>query len=185
MNKPLICLIGKSGCGKNFIANKLERKGYTSVKSYTTRPIRQNDENDINTHIFISPDWVDDYKDDIVADTYFNGAYYFATRQQLNNSDIYILDKDGLKQLFRNYHDRDILAIYIDCDSSICAERMSKRGDSDESIMSRLQHDAIAFDGVEELCDFVVVNETQDQANRIIDGIDFLFNYYRMRRKND
>ena len=137
MSKPLICILGRSGSGKNYIANKLERRGFASVKSYTTRPMRHDDPNDINTHTFISPDRVSEYKDDIVADTYFNGAYYFATRQQLNEADIYILDKAGLVQLYRNYHDRDILAFYIDCDSSICAERMSQRGDSDEAIMSR------------------------------------------------
>lgn len=185
MSKPLITLIGKSGSGKNYIANKLERKGFTSVKSYTTRPMRHDDPNDINTHTFISPDRVSEYKDDIVADTYFNGAYYFATRQQLNEADIYILDKAGLVQLYRNYHDRDILAFYIDCDSSICAERMSKRGDSDEAIMSRLQHDVEAFKGVKELCDFVMKNESQEQANRIVDYIENTFEYYRTRCNND
>lgn len=185
MNRPLICILGRSGSGKNYIANKLERRGFASVKSYTTRPIRQDDPNDINTHLFISPDRVNEYVDDIVADTYFNGAYYFATRQQLNEADIYILDKAGLIQLYRKYHDRDILAFYIDCDSSICAERMSKRGDSDEAIMSRLQYDAEAFRGVEELCDFVVNNETQDNANRIVDYIENTFEFYRMRCNND
>lgn len=185
MNRPLICILGRSGSGKNYIANKLERKGFTSVKSYTTRPMRHNDTNDINAHTFISPDRVSEYKDDIVADTYFNGAYYFATRQQLNEADIYILDKAGLIQLYHNYHDRDILAFYVDCDSSICAERMSKRGDSDEAIMSRLQYDAEAFKGVEELCDFVVNNESQEQANRIVDYIENTFEYYRTRCNND
>jgi len=185
MSKPLICLIGKSGSGKNYIASKLERKGFTSVKSYTTRLIRPNDPNDINTHTFISPDRVSDYKDDIVADTYFNGTYYFATRQQLDDADIYILDKAGLIQLYHNYHNRDILAFYIDCDSSICAERMSKRGDSDEAIMNRLQYDTEAFEGVKELCDFVVNNETQDNANRIVEYIENTFEFYRMRCNND
>ena len=171
MSKPLILILGRSGCGKNYIATKLERKGYNLVKSYTTRPIRQDDPNDINTHTFISPDRVDDYKDDIVADTTFNGAYYFATRQQLNTADIYILDKAGLECVCKNYHDRKILAFYIDCDSSICAERMSKRGDSDEAIMSRLQHDMKAFEGVKEMCNYSFTNETQEQANDIADYI--------------
>lgn len=181
MSKPLIALLGRSGSGKNYIASRLERSGFTSVKSYTTRPIREDDPNDINTHTFISPDTVSEYADDIVADTYFNGAYYFATRQQINMSDIYILDKAGLIQLYKNYHDRDILAFYIDCDSSICAERMSKRGDSDKAIMNRLQHDAEAFEGVDELCDFVVKNESQEQGNRIVDFIENIFEYYRAR----
>lgn len=185
MSKPLICLIGKSGSGKNYIASKLERKGFASVKSYTTRPVRQDDPKDINTHTFISPDRVNEYKDNIVADTYFNGAYYFVTRQQLNEADIYILDKTGLIQLYRNYHDKDILAFYIECDSSICAERMSKRGDSDEAIMNRLQYDTEAFKGVEELCDFIATNETQGQANDIVNYIEKTIEYYRPRVGND
>lgn len=185
MSKPLICLIGKSGSGKNYIASKLERKGFASVKSYTTRPVRQDDPKDINTHTFISPDRVNEYKDNIVADTYFNGAYYFATRQQLNEADIYILDKTGLIQLYHNYHDKDILAFYIECDSSICAERMSRRGDKDEAIMNRLLYDVEAFKGVEELCDFVVTNETQEQANNIVDYIEKTIKYYRPRVGND
>lgn len=185
MSKPLICIIGKSGSGKNYIASKLERKGFTSVKSYTTRPIRQDDPNDINTHTFISPDRIDEYVGDIIVDTIFNGAYYFATASQLNNADIYILDKAGLIQLYRDYHDRDILTFYIECDSSICAERMSKRGDKDEAIFKRLQYDIKAFDKAEELCDFVVTNETQEQANDIVDYIEKTIKYYRSRVGND
>ena len=185
MSKPLICLIGKSGSGKNYIASKLERKGFTSVKSYTTRSMRPDDPNDINTHTFISPDRVSEYKDDIVADTYFNGNYYFATASQLNAADIYILDVVGLKQLYKNYKGKDILAFYFECDSSICGDRMAKRGDSDEAIMSRLQYDAEAFKGAEELCDYIVTNETQEQANDIVDYIEKTMKYYRSRIGND
>jgi guanylate kinase len=147
--------------------------------------MRPDDPNDINTHTFISPDRVSEYKDDIVADTYFNGNYYFATASQLNAADIYILDVVGLKQLYKNYKGKDILAFYIECDSSICSDRMAKRVDSDEAIMSRLQHDVEAFKGVEELCDFVVKNESQEQANRIVDYIENTFEYYRTRCNND
>ena len=185
MSKPLICILGRSGSGKNYIEKKLVHKGYTSVKSFATRPVRTNDDNDINTHTFISPDRVSEYKNDIVADTYFNGAYYFATATQLNNADVYILDAKGLKQLYKNYINKDIISIFIDCDSSICAERMSKRGDSDDAIMSRLQYDSEAFKNTKELCDFVCVNETQENANDIVDFIDKLFQYYNSRSGNN
>lgn len=185
MSKPLICILGRSGSGKNYIANKLIRKGYTSAKSFTTRPMRPNDENDINAHTFITPDRVSDYKDNIVADTYFNGAYYFATRQQLNCADIYILDEEGLNQVRNNYTERDILSFYIECDSSICAERMSKRGDADRDIMKRLQHDSEAFANTKYICKFICPNETQEDANDIVDFIDKLFQYYNSRSSNN
>lgn len=185
MSKPLLlCLIAKSGSGKSTIANRLERKyGYVQARSYTTRPIREEDENDINTHTFIKREQIADYKDDIVAYNEYNGNAYFVTRKMLEGCQIYVVDKEGLIQLYKNYHDKDILAIYIDCDSSIASRRMAERGDSDEQIMKRLQYDAVAFEGCEELCDFVIPNEVQNGVNDIVDWIDGLYRFYRVRGK--
>lgn len=177
--KPLICLLGISGCGKSTIASRLERKyGYSSVRSYTTRPIREDDENDINTHTFITLDEVEKYKDDIVADNWFNGNYYFATRTQLNCCDIYVVDKAGLEKLRKNYQDKDIIAIYLDTPVEIVAKRMEQRGDSNEAIMSRIQNDAVAFQGAKELCDYVCNNSTQDNCVEICEFIDMILRYY-------
>lgn len=185
MSKPLLlCLIAKSGSGKSTIANRLERKyNYKQAKSYTTRPIREEDEGDINTHTFITREQIVDYKDDIVAYNEYNGNAYFVTRKMLEGCQIYVVDKEGLIQLYKNYHDKDILAIYIDCDSSIAAKRMAERGDTDEQIMQRLQYDEKAFADCQELCDFVIPNEVQNGVNDIVDWIDGLYRFYRVRGK--
>lgn len=186
MNKPLLlCLLGTSGSGKSTIANRLERKyGYTQAKSYTTRPMRDDPE-DANTHTFITPEQVDECSDDMVAWNWYNGNFYFATASMLNNASLYVIDKEGLLQLFRNYHDKDILAIYIDCDSSVAAKRMAERGDSDEQIMQRLQYDAEASKGCKDLCDFVISNDANNGVNDIVDWIDGLYRYYRVRGDKD
>ena len=177
MSKPLIILVGASGSGKSTIANKLERKyGYISLKSYTTRAMR-NDPNDALTHTFISPDRVSEFKNDIIVDTIFNGAYYFATQKQLDTSDTYIVDKKGLIELKKKYHNREIISIYLDVSPEIVAKRMEQRGDSDEVIMKRLQHDAGAFEGTKELCDFICPNNNQDQQYDIVEFIHKLIEY--------
>lgn len=183
MNKSLlICFCGKSGSGKSTIANRLERKyGYVQARSYTTRPIRKDDEDDVNTHTFIAREQIADFKDDIVAYNEYNSNAYFVTRKMLDGCQIYVVDREGLIQLYKNYHDKDILSIYIDCDSSIASRRMAERGDSDEQIMKRLQYDAVAFEGCKELCDFVIPNEVQNGVNDIVDWIDELYKYYRVR----
>ncbi len=186
MNKPLLlCLIGTSGSGKSTIANRLERRfGYVQAKSYTTRPVRDDPE-DANTHTFITPEQVDEYSDDMVAWNWYNSNFYFATASMLNNASLYVIDKEGLLQLFRNYHDKDILAIYIDCDSSVAAKRMAERGDSDEQIMQRLQYDTEAFKDCQDLCDFVISNDVNNGVNDIADWIDGLYRYYRVRGGKD
>ena len=179
MNKNLLCcLIGCSGSGKSTIASKLEKRfGLVSVKSYTTRPIREDDPNDYLTHTFISFADVEQYRDDIVASCTFNNHFYFTTSKQLSGCDVYILDKEGLKQLRENYHDKEIIAIYLDVPSEVCAKRMEQRGSSDVEIMQRLQHDAEAFAGVKDMCDFVCDNSTQDKMNDICEFIRMLFEY--------
>lgn len=183
MSKPLLlCLLGKSGCGKSTIAERLHRKyGYLQAMSYTTRPIRTECEGDELTHTFITREQIANYEDDIVAYNEYNGNAYFVTRKMLEGCQIYVVDKEGLIQLYKNYHDKDILSIYIDCDSSIASRRMAERGDSDEQIMKRLQYDAVAFEGCKELCDFVIPNEIQNGVNDIVDWIDELYKYYRVR----
>lgn len=183
MSKPLLlCLLGKSGCGKSTIAERLHRKyGYLQAMSYTTRPIRTECEGDELTHTFITREQIANYEDDIVAYNEYNGNAYFVTRKMLEGCQIYVVDKEGLIQLYKNYHDKDILSIYIDCDSSIASRRMAERGDSDEQIMKRLQYDAVAFEGCKELCDFVIPNEVQNGVNDIVDWIDELYKYYRVR----
>lgn len=53
--KNVICIMGKSGTGKSTIIDYITKRNpeFFSVKSYSNRPIRKNDPNDINTHIFV------------------------------------------------------------------------------------------------------------------------------------
>ena len=181
MKPILIALLGRSGCGKSTIAERLNRKyGYAQAKSYTTRPMRDDPE-DENTHTFITREQIADFEDDIVAYNEYNGNAYFVTRKMLEGCQIYVVDREGLIQLYKNYHDKDILSIYIDCDSSIASKRMAERGDTDEQIMKRLQYDEKAFANCQELCDFVIPNEVQNGVNDIVDWIDGLYRFYRVR----
>lgn len=185
MSEPkLICLLGVSGSGKSTIANRLERLyGYVQARSYTTRPIRTECEGDEFTHTFITPSEVDKYRDDIVAHNRYNENEYFVTREMLKGCNIYVVDKEGLIQLKKNYHDKLIIPIYIKCDSSIASKRMADRGDSDEQILQRLQYDAEAFAGAEDICEFVVSNETNNGINDIVDYIDKTYHCYKGAKK--
>ena len=154
LNDMIICLIGKSGSGKTTIAEKLNREyGYVILDSYTTRQKRSEDE---TGHVFITEE---EYKllPNKVATNYFNGSYYCATEEQIESSDIYIVDPPGLKQLKEFYNGKKkIVSIYISVPMDVCLDRMRRRGDSEDNCWERLRNDDTVFRGCKGDCDYVI-----------------------------
>lgn len=112
-------IVGRTGSGKDYLANRLAEKGFPLLKSYTTRPRRTSNE---DSHIFITPEKAAEIKDK-VATTTINGYEYFATAEQVNSSKIYIIDPNGLRKLIANMPDADFCIINVDCDNDERARR--------------------------------------------------------------
>lgn len=102
-------IVGRSCVGKSTLAQKLELAGLKTVKSYTTRPKRDDKDND---HIFITPEEAKAFTDR-VANTTINGYDYFSTREQVKNSDIYTIDPIGVYELCKHMPDTEFALIYI------------------------------------------------------------------------
>lgn len=143
----VLLLIGESGSGKSTIAQKLcEEYGLKELQSYTDRPKRYEGE---TGHIFVTKEEADEIylRERIVAYTEFNGNRYFATMKQLEESDIYVIDPDGLESLVKSYDmiTKSIYAIYVLTTERERYERMRNRGDSEEMALQRLSHDREKF----------------------------------------
>ncbi|MGN5457057.1 MAG: AAA family ATPase [Candidatus Kurthia intestinigallinarum] len=140
MNKPLYLFVGKSGSGKSTIAKILEdRNNLKQLRSYTTRHRRNSTDID---HIFITEDEFYQLQD-VVAYTFYNGNYYGATAQQVDDADIYVIDVYGVKELLEKYHGKHhyIFIVYFDTTVHTRIRRMLDRDDSDMQIVSRLLQD--------------------------------------------
>lgn len=139
MNKPLFLFVGPSGSGKTTIANVMEKKyDYKQIQSYTTRKPRYEGE---TGHIFITEE---DFNNlgELAAYTLYNSHRYGTTIDQINNSDIYVIDVQGIKTLLNNYKcDRMIYIFYFDTSVYTRINRMLERGDHDGKIISRLLED--------------------------------------------
>lgn len=105
-------IVGRTGSGKDYLANLLTKENMKMVKSYTTRPKRHENE---DTHIFITKEEADAITDK-VATTEINGYEYFATASQVNESDIYIIDPNGVKELTKNMPDTIFHLVYVSAD---------------------------------------------------------------------
>jgi guanylate kinase len=140
MNKPLFLFVGRSASGKTTIANILAKKhGYKQVESYTTRSPRFEGE---TGHTFVSED---EFKNlgELAAYTFYSGKHYGTTVEQLNESDIYVVDIPGVESLLKKLKEdnRSICIFYFDASVYNRILRMRVRQDSNETIISRLLED--------------------------------------------
>ena len=123
----LLCIIGRTACGKDSLVNKLcERTGLKAITSYTTRPRRENEG---DAHIFVSEDDYEQmYQAGIVAAFTQIGEYkYWTTIDQLEKADIYIIDYEGIKTLRDlNLSSIHIITVFINTPDDIREERAIK-----------------------------------------------------------
>lgn len=122
-----IILIGKTATGKDTIANKLcKRYGYKLAKSHTTRPKRKNEG---ETHYFISEENYAKYNfEERLAETTINGYHYFLTPETVEESDIIIVEPEGLNALIDYFVYEVFLIFYIDADEEKRKKAYEKRG---------------------------------------------------------
>jgi guanylate kinase len=127
----LLCVIGKTASGKDFLASKLcERTGLKQLISYTTRERRQNEG---DTHIFITDAEYQQLQDSgqIAAFTQIGQYKYCCTVQQLYENDIYVIDYIGLKNLRKlNLPGLRLVTVYINVPDEVRERRaIAKRKD--------------------------------------------------------
>ena len=117
-------IVGRSGAGKDTLARELAKDGLVQVISYATRPKRFPDE---QTHIFVSDEEAE-LLTDRVAETKIGSYVYFATREQVEHSDVYVIDPKGVKELVTNMPETAFAILYIDADRNERKQHAIERG---------------------------------------------------------
>lgn len=173
--KIVFLVIGRSGSGKDTLVNYMCQKyGLKKLKSYTTRPPRQNEE---DTHIFISPEDVEKYRDDIIAYTKIGEFEYFATKSQLKDINFYIIDPKGVQDLenIPNLKEEfSFIKLFIYLPEKERKKRIALRGDSEEAFLKRQEGEKQQFDNFElqtDLFDYAICNMDLIEAQKEIEHI--------------
>jgi len=189
MRDNVIFLIGRSGSGKSTIADMLvERNGWSSVVSYTTRARRYRGE---QGHIFVdtptaesmlfkdkervsSKDlkWHGKLKNNIIAYTFFNGNHYWATREQIKGTTVYVIDQAGVDYFQEHFPHIRSKSFYLDLPAMTCFHRMVLR-DGETKASERYLHDLNAFRTIK--ADYTIV--PYDNNERTCELIEDLINY--------
>lgn len=159
--KPIVLIVGESGSGKSTICQYLsDYYGLKELKSYTTRP--QRGEFD-TSHTFITQEEFNCICVDAVAYTKFDDFEYCATKVQVDKSDLYVVDINGVKT-FMNIYDGERIpyVVYVRVDGLERLENMIRRGDSLYNAVRRIQHDKEAFKDVYDYASLTYENHIDD-----------------------
>lgn len=141
MNKEhvLLCVLGRTACGKDFLVNRLcERTKLKQLISYTTRERRANEG---DTHIFITDEQYQQLQDSgqIAAFTQIGQYKYCCTVDQLYENDLYVIDYHGLQHLRElNLPNLRLVTVFINVPDDIREHRaLSQRKDDKAKFRTR------------------------------------------------
>ena len=158
----IIVLVGKTASGKTTVANELcKNHGYKRIITYTTRPMRVNEVQDVDYH-FISDEQFNRMVENNEFTEYkrYNTAHgvwsygSVVTSEQEFSDDCYviILTPQGLRDLSKKMS--RYIAFYLDVSLESQLERLKKRGDEEQQIIKRLENDDKDFKNVLDIVDY-------------------------------
>ena len=166
--KNIYLFLAPSGSGKTAVINILHNQyGLKELSSYTTRQPRYDGE---SCHTFVS---VAEFKalTNLIGYTEYAGNYYAATADQVEDSDLYTIEVDGIDYFKHNYHGtKGYKILYIDSPLTVRMERM-ERDRGFDAALDRIKKDIIAFREADKLSDKKFINGEHTDLNKLAQQI--------------
>jgi guanylate kinase len=99
----VILLVGESGSGKTATERALERKGFKRIISYTTRPMREGEEDGVSYYFTEPMTFLELVDAGFFAEwVKYNGNYYGTAKMDCVDDRVIVVEPEGLKQLQEN-----------------------------------------------------------------------------------
>lgn len=166
----MIVLLGDSCAGKSTIERELQAEyKYNKIISYTTRPMRINETNNIDYHFIHRDLFQTMFKDRKFAEhTMYNGWYYGIAKDDCVDDAIAVVEPVGFRQL-KKLEYLNVISFYIETEERERVRRMMERGDNVMESFRRIISDQGSFNGIKYEVDFVIPNPRGDY--RTIDNV--------------
>ena len=175
----IIVLAGKSASGKNFVSKKLEKNGYKCIVTYTTRPKRKGEKQDITYHFISDEEFKQKIDEGFFAEwkSYITNEgvwYYGSSLEDIENAkdnSVIILTPEGYRDVKSKFPNKNIICIYIYANNETIKKRLIKRGDNKEEAERRILHDNEDFKGFEKEANRIVYNNYDDNIDIVVNKI--------------
>ena len=157
-NKTLFCICGETASGKDTLTTRLINEypdQFKAVCSHASRPMRDG-EVDGREHYFITKEEFKKLKEEneghVIAYTHIaskdgEGYEYMALESELETSNIYVIDYNGIKFLKEHFQDKieNIVVIYITAPLQDRIQRASIRSDFKSAFKKRVMNEFEQF----------------------------------------
>ena len=158
-----IIIVGKGGSGKDHLRKIMEDLGFTYCKSYTTRPIRENEENG-KDYFFIEEKDIPSKKD-LYESVYFNGWFYGTPKSEFEKCNLFIMTPKGISSLKKEDRKNSVV-IYIKANEETRRNRLLERRDADD-VNRRIEADEKDFGDFNDF-DFTINNSERNDTEDLI-----------------
>jgi len=174
----MISISGKAASGKDTILNELLNKGYKRIITYTTRPMRPGEIQDITYHYISDEDFEQKVQNGFFAEHQVyhtklgDWRYGSPLKEILTAGDdmVVILTPVGVRAVKAEMSD-NIFVLYIFANNTTIKQRLVKRGDNPIEAKRRFDQDAIDFNGFQSEADKIVYNNDGTDIMSVVDKV--------------
>lgn len=181
----ILIIAGKTTSGKTSIVNDLVSKyGMKQIITYTTRPIRKGETDDLTYHYINEEDFQTKIKENFFAEwkSYETqeGIWYYGTAKTdldfADNNTVVILTPQGIRDISSLYTNNFVIYLYIN--HSTMKNRLSKRNVNKEENIRRLKADDEDFKNFEMEANKIIYNNNNVKKTDVVEKI---FKEYKER----
>lgn len=156
----MIVVAGPSGVGKSTIVKKMEERGFKRVVTYTTRPKRENEIEDVDYH-YISQEEYDrmSRNKEFVEEANYRGWYYGMSKASCTDdmNTVVILTPSGFRKVLKAGF--KVISFYFKIDRVSRFFKIVDRGDNFDEAYRRNVSDEGMFSEFEHEVDCVIEND--------------------------
>jgi guanylate kinase len=126
-----IILVGPGGSGKNYMAEKFEKRGYVRCVTTTSRAPRANEKNGVD-YYFEDREFFEKNRHHFYEIDEFNGWLYGTLNEDFGEADLVLMTPRGVKNL-QPWDRSSSVVIYLNPPKDVIKERLLARKDADSA----------------------------------------------------